>query len=179
MTTLQPATRDASGGTQVPVKVGEPAGFWSIERAVALATPVFAAAGGYVFTLLGKVVPDVNLSRGQFTALFISGAVAALTAALTWLRGRQSFVHFVQGADHVEKLIGDSVAKNFPQTVPELRQIEAALESHEDAIIDGVAHRVGMTPSAEDVAKQIVAALWPQTQPTSSIQQTGPTVGQQ
>lgn len=134
---------------------------WSIERVVALFTPLFAAAAGYCFTLLGKAVPGVNLDRGQFTALFIAGATAALAGAITWLVGRQRFVHFIQGADHVEKLIGDSVQRNFPQTVPELRQIEAALEAHEGAIITGVSQKIGAPPTASDVARQIVAELWP------------------
>jgi len=142
-------------------QAGDAAGIWSIERVVALFTPLFAAAAGYCFTLLGKAVPGVNLDRGQFTALFIAGATAALAGAITWLVGRQRFVHFIQGADHVEKLIGDSVQRNFPQNVPELRQIEAALEAHEGAVIAGVAEKVGVPPTASDVARQIVGELWP------------------
>jgi hypothetical protein len=153
---------------------GEPAGIWSIERVVALGTPLFTAAAGYAFSLLGKALPGVNLSRGQFTALFVSGAVAALTASLTWLHGRQKFVNFTQGAHTVEKLIGDSVQTNFPQSIPELRQIEAALEAHEGAIIDGVARKVGAPPSATDVAKQIVTELWPQH--PAAQPQTPPTI---
>jgi hypothetical protein len=133
----------------------------SIERVVALFTPLFAAAAGYCFTLLGKAVPGTNFNKGDFTALFIAGALASVTAAITWLVGRQRFVHFIQGADHVEKLIGDSVQRNFPQTVPELRQIEAALEAHEGAIITGVAAKIGAPPTASDVARQIVGELWP------------------
>lgn len=155
---------------------GEPSGIWSIERVVALGTPLLTAAAGYCFTLLGRALPGVNLSRGQFTALFVSGAIAALTAAITWLVGRQKFVNFTQGAHTVEHLIGDSVQKNFPQTVPELRQIEAALESHEGAIIEGVSARLGAPPSAAEVAQQIVTQLWP-SHPASQPAQTAPIVG--
>lgn len=172
------STTTTDSATQVPAKpVGEPAGIWSIERVVALGTPLFTAAAGYCFTLLAKALPGVNLSRGQFTALFVSGAIAALTASLTWLVGRQKFVNFTQGAHTVEKLVGDSVTRNFPQTVPELRQIEAALESHEGAIIDGVAQKIGAPPSAEDVAKQIVTQLWPQQPAAQPQAPSGGTTG--
>lgn len=140
---------------------GEPAGIWSIERVVALFTPVISAAAGYCFTLLGKAIPGVNLDKGQFTALFVSGALATLTAAVTWLLGRQKFVHFIQGAGQVEDTVGKAIRNNFPQGMPELRQIEAALEAHEAAVIDGVAKKVGMPPSAAEVATQIVGQIWP------------------
>jgi hypothetical protein len=165
----------ASDPTPVPpTPPGEPAGIWSIERVVALFTPVFAAAAGYAFTLLGKAVPGTNLNQGHFTALFVSGAIAAVTAALTWLVGRQKFVNFTQGAHAVEHLIGDSVQKNFPQNVPELRQIEAALEAHEGAIIDGVAQKVGAPPTAAAVATEIVGKLWgPQQPPPPTVTPPG------
>lgn len=146
----------------------EPSGIWSIERVVALGTPLFTAAAGYCFTLLGKALPGVSLSRGQFTALFVSGAIAALTAAITWLLGRQKWTH----TSHVAGALAGEARQVLQEVGPsQVRQIEAALEAHEAAVVAGVADKVGAPPSAEEVAKQIVGQLWPSQKP-----QEAPTV---
>jgi hypothetical protein len=159
-----------AGATKAP---GEPAGVLSIERVVALLTPVFGAAAGYCFTLLGKAVPGTTLNKGDFTALFVTGAIAAVTMAVTWLLGRQKFVHFVQGAEHVTGEVTRAVQDN----VPGLRQVEAILEAHEAAIVSAVADKIGAPPAAEDVAAEIVNRLWQRAPQTQTVGPVAPPSG--
>lgn len=142
----------------------------SIERVVALLTPVFAGGAGWLFTILGKAIPGINIPHDQFVTLFVGGAVLATTAALTWLFGRQRFVHFTQGAEQVTDHVAKAIQDNFPQGVPQLRQIEAALEAHEAAVIDGVTKAVGAPPA---VAQDIATVVAPP--PTTAAPEAVPT----
>ena len=60
-----------------------------ISRVVALLTPVLAAVAGWLATRLGELgfEPD----EAQMTALFVSGAAAAIAAGYKWLDGRQKW----------------------------------------------------------------------------------------
>lgn len=63
----------------------------SLNRVVALATPLFAAAAGWVATWLADNVPGVSIDEGALEEIFIAGALAVLAPALQWLYGWQKF----------------------------------------------------------------------------------------
>jgi hypothetical protein len=63
----------------------------SLNRVVALATPLFAAAAGWVATWLADNVPGVSIDQGALEEIFIAGALVALAPAAQWLNGWQKF----------------------------------------------------------------------------------------
>jgi hypothetical protein len=72
----------------------------SLNRVVALATPLFAAAAGWVATWLADNVPGVTIDQGALEAIFIAGALAALAPAAQWLNGWQKFEARQADAQH-------------------------------------------------------------------------------
>jgi hypothetical protein len=62
-----------------------------LNRVVALATPLFAAAAGWVATWLAENVPGVNIDQGALEEIFIAGALVALAPAAQWLHGWQKY----------------------------------------------------------------------------------------
>jgi hypothetical protein len=60
-----------------------------LNRVVALATPLFAAAAGWVATWLADNVPGVSIDQGALEEIFIAGALVALAPAAQWLNGWQ------------------------------------------------------------------------------------------
>ena len=157
--TTQPI--DTSSTVPAPAPVVPKTPLLSIERVVALLTPVFAGAAGWLFTALGKAIPGIDIPHDQFVTLFVGGAVLATTASLTWLFGRQKFVHFTLGAEAVTDHVAKAIQDNFPQGVPQLRQIQAALEAHEAAVTGAVAQ---LLPPA--VAAPVEEAISTVEQPT-------------
>lgn len=133
-------------------------GFWSIERVVALLTPLFGAASGLIVTYIAKIVPGVHLAPGDVTALFIAGATLAGAAALKWLHGRQKFVNFATDSGHiVQEVVRQLSAVGG---VP-LADIEKVLQAHEAAIVQALGSVVHAPPSAEEIAQKLVQQLWP------------------
>jgi hypothetical protein len=63
----------------------------SLNRVVALATPVFAAAAGWVATWVADNFPGVTISQDALEEIFIAGALIALAPAAQWLHGWQKF----------------------------------------------------------------------------------------
>jgi hypothetical protein len=63
----------------------------SLNRVVALATPLFAAAAGWVATWLADNVPGVSIDQGALEEIFIAGALVALAPAAQWLNGWQKY----------------------------------------------------------------------------------------
>jgi hypothetical protein len=63
----------------------------SLNRAVALATPLFAAAAGWVATWLAENIPGVSISQDALEEIFIAGALIALAPAAQWLHGWQKW----------------------------------------------------------------------------------------
>lgn len=130
----------------------------SIERVVALLTPLFAALAGVITSAAGQLVPGVTLNPADVTALFIAGSTAAAAAALKWLHGRQKFVqqlhatwapvgHFVEGVK------ADAVAG------PALEDIEKVLRAHTEQIISAVGSAVHAPPSVEQIMQAMAKAL--------------------
>jgi hypothetical protein len=62
-----------------------------LNRVVALATPLFAAAAGWVATWLADNVPGVSIDQGALEEIFIAGALVALAPAAQWLHGWQKW----------------------------------------------------------------------------------------
>ena len=62
-----------------------------LNRVVALATPLFAAAAGWVATWLADNVPGVSISPDALEEIFIAGALVALAPAAQWLHGWQKW----------------------------------------------------------------------------------------
>jgi hypothetical protein len=62
-----------------------------LNRVVALATPLFAAAAGWVATWLAENVPGVSISQDALEEIFIAGALIALAPAAQWLHGWQKW----------------------------------------------------------------------------------------
>ena len=63
----------------------------SLNRVVALATPLFAAAAGWLATWLADNVPGVSIDQGALEEIFIAGALVALAPAAQWLHGWQKW----------------------------------------------------------------------------------------
>jgi hypothetical protein len=72
----------------------------SLNRVVALATPLFAAAAGWVATWVADNVPGVSIDEGALEEIFIAGALVALAPAAQWLHGWQKFESREADAQH-------------------------------------------------------------------------------
>ena len=76
--------------------VEQPAGETSmLGRFVALLTPVFVVAAGWVAGAVAKAVPGAHLDQNQLVTFMIIGATGALTCGLTWLHGWQQHERLV------------------------------------------------------------------------------------
>lgn len=60
-----------------------------IGRFVAILTPVFAIAAGWIAGLIAQVVPGAHLDQNQIVAFMTAAAVGAITAGWKWLQGWQ------------------------------------------------------------------------------------------
>lgn len=71
-----------------------------IGRFVAILTPVFAIAAGWLAGLVAQAVPGAHLDQNQIVAFMTAAAVSALTAGWKWLQGWQQHEALVaQGKD--------------------------------------------------------------------------------
>jgi hypothetical protein len=76
----------------------------SLNRVVALATPLFAAAAGWVATWLADNVPGVSIDQGALEEIFIAGALVALAPAAQWLHGWQKYEAREADAQHAVEI---------------------------------------------------------------------------
>ena len=94
--------------------VEQPAGETStLGRFVALLTPVFVVAAGWIAGAVAKAVPGAHLDQGQLVTFMVAGATAALAAAWKWLQGWQQHERMV--AEHKEQPVGKPRTKK-PRT---------------------------------------------------------------
>ena len=71
-----------------------------IPRFVALLTPVFAVAAGWLAGVIAQAVPGAHLNQGQIVAFMTAAAVSAITAGWKWLQGwQQHEARVAQGLD--------------------------------------------------------------------------------
>jgi hypothetical protein len=76
--------------------VGQPAVETSmLGRFVALLTPVFVVAAGWVAGAVAKAVPGAHLDQSQLVTFMVIGATGALTCGLKWLHGWQQHERLV------------------------------------------------------------------------------------
>jgi len=74
----------------------QPAGETSnLGRFVALLTPVFVVAAGWIAGAVAKAVPGAHLDQGQLVAFMVIGATGALASGLKWLHGWQQHERLV------------------------------------------------------------------------------------
>lgn len=74
----------------------QPAGETSmLGRFVALLTPVFVVAAGWVAGAVAKAVPGAHLDQTQLVTFMVIGATGALTCGLKWLHGWQQHERLV------------------------------------------------------------------------------------
>jgi hypothetical protein len=101
MTTSAP-TSNVSSPTQTEASL--------IGRFVAILTPVFAVAAGWLAGVIAQAVPGAHLDQNQIVAFMTAAAVGAITAGWKWLQGWQQHEALVaQGLD-VPVKAGPSIA---------------------------------------------------------------------
>jgi hypothetical protein len=136
---------------------------WSIERTVAVLTPLFAAAAGVLSGWLAKHA--IHVPSDQIVAPMIAGFTVAGGAALTWLHHRAKWVALTQSAAGIEAKVRAEIAAN-PQTVVPIKDIEELFRTHqaeiEKAIDQHVPVAVGQSINAL-FSKLGTAGLAPQT----------------
>jgi hypothetical protein len=82
---------------ETPVQVVEEPvseGSW-LGRGVALFTPVFAVAAGWLAGVVAQWVPGAHLDETQVTSFMVAATTAALGAGWKWLQGWQQHERFV------------------------------------------------------------------------------------
>jgi hypothetical protein len=90
--------------------VEQPVGETSmLGRFVALLTPVFVVAAGWVAGAVAMAVPGAHLDQTQLVTFMVIGATGALTSGLKWLHGWQQH----------ERLVAES--KELPRGKPRRR----------------------------------------------------------
>jgi hypothetical protein len=62
---------------------------------VAILTPIFALAAGWVAGLVAEIIPGVDLDRGQIVAFMIAATTAVLGVGWKWLQGWQQHEQLV------------------------------------------------------------------------------------
>lgn len=78
------------------VDAQEPEGEASwLGRGVALFTPVFAVAAGWLAGVVAQHVPGAQLDETQVTTFMVAATTAALGAGWKWLQGWQQHERFV------------------------------------------------------------------------------------
>ncbi|WP_121438063.1 hypothetical protein [Actinomadura pelletieri] len=87
MFVVETASEEISAqSTEVEGPEGE--GSW-LGRGVALFTPVFAVAAGWLAGVVAEYVPGAKLDETQVTTFMVAASTAALGAGWKWLQGWQ------------------------------------------------------------------------------------------
>lgn len=137
----------------------------SIERVVAILTPIFGAGSAWLTGLIATKFPGLpTIPAGDVTALEIAGFTGATAAALKWLHGRQKYVSLTDDAKRtildLEAHMHAYLATN-PAAAAAISDIEGTLKAHESNIIAAIDQHV---PS---VIGQALAVLFRQAQGAS------------
>jgi hypothetical protein len=100
---------------------------FTVNRIVAVLTPVFSAVAGVGSAWLLKHFPGVPVpSAGELLAIEVTGATAAGGAALSWLKGHQAYEKRLDEGLIVAKKIETDVTKADPGLVSYLEQLVEA-----------------------------------------------------
>ena len=108
----------------------------SIERAVALVTPLFAALAAWLTGLVGAHFPGVSIPPDQIVALEVAGFTGATAAALKWLHGRAHYTELADDAARARAELAKARAQlaSSPTAGPALADIDALLKAHEGQV---------------------------------------------
>jgi hypothetical protein len=88
-----------------PSADGQPGGETSLlGRFVALLTPVFAMAAGWLAGVVARAVPGAHLDQNQLVVFMVAAVTAALAAGWKWLQGWQQHERMV--AEGMEQPVG-------------------------------------------------------------------------
>jgi hypothetical protein len=68
-----------------------------ISRFVAILTPLFAIAAGWIAGVVAKAVPGAHLNQSEIVSFMVAASVSAIAAGWKWLQGWQQ--HEQQVAD--------------------------------------------------------------------------------
>lgn len=88
----------AVGGAGVEDRLPESEASW-LGRGVALFTPVFAVAAGWLAGVVAQLVPGADLDETQVTTFMVAATTAALGAGWKWLQGWQQHERAVEAGE--------------------------------------------------------------------------------
>jgi len=80
-----------------PASAGPVTEYSSIGRFVAILTPVFTIAAGWIAGVVAKAVPGAHLNQSEIVSFMVAASVSAMAAGWKWLQGWQQ--HEQQVAD--------------------------------------------------------------------------------
>lgn len=150
----------------------------SIERVVALLTPVFGALSAWLTGLVAHNFPGVSIPAGDLTALEVAGFTGACAAALKWLHGRAQFVQAENAAKRdlavAEAKVREVAAAN-PSAGVAVADLQAVLKAHEAAIVSGVEAK--LPTLAGQVLQQLFPGLQKAAEPAGAPVAPGVPVG--
>lgn len=140
----------------------------SIERVVAILTPIFGAASAWLTGLIATDFPGLpTIPAGDVTALEIAGFTGAVAAALKWLHGRQKYVTLTDDAKKtildLETHMHAYLATN-PAAAAAVSDIEDRLKAHESSIV------AAFDQHMPEAVRQALAALFDQAKTSASGQ---------
>jgi hypothetical protein len=84
-----------------PAVAGPATEYSLIGRFVAILTPVFAIAAGWIAGVVAKAVPGAHLNQSEIVSFMIAASASAIAAGWKWLQGWQQH----------EQLVADGKAK--------------------------------------------------------------------
>ena len=90
-------TTRAAPAQASPGAVGPVTEYSLIGRFVAILTPVFAIAAGWIAGVVAKAVPGAHLNQAEIVSFMVAASVSAIASGWKWLQGWQQ--HEQQVAD--------------------------------------------------------------------------------
>jgi hypothetical protein len=105
MSTPAAPVQDPSDGGQPtatdPTAAGPASEYSLIGRFVAILTPMFTIAAGWIAGVVAKAVPGAHLNQSEIVSFMVAASVSAIAAGWKWLQGWQQH----------EQLVADGKAK--------------------------------------------------------------------
>lgn len=123
-----------------------------VNRVVAFLTPVFAAGAAVGSAWLIKHFPGLPVpGQPELLGAEISGATAAIGAALKWLHGHQAWEQRV--ADIAPVTVLEEIGKTIKRLDPKLEgEVEAIVQTEINKVLAGVIHAQNAAPQPAGTA---------------------------
>ena len=119
MTILRDLRRsDMNSSTPSAIPSSAPTEASPISRFVAVLTPVFAVAAGWLAGVIAQAVPGAHLDQNQVVAFMTAAAVSAIAAGWKWLQGWQQHEALVAQGKDVPVKAGPPAAVAAAVSVP-------------------------------------------------------------